>query len=305
MPPSTNRVLVPWPEIRDRLEGVTAEIYDGDRPPPADLSDVVACVLPYDKGTAPAELLSRPMPELGFVQALSAGVEKLLPLVGPDVVLCNGRGLHDASVAEHALGLVLAAQRDVPRWVRQQWTGSWARAHTRSLIDATVVILGYGSIGAAIETRLRACGATVVPVANRARPETGVYGVAELVEILPRADILVLVLPDSAGTRGLLDAARLALLPDDALVVNVGRGRTVDTEALFAETASGRLRAALDVTDPEPLPPGHRLWTVDGVLITPHVAGGSASFYPRAADFAVAQLRRFAAGEPLENIVER
>lgn len=301
----SKRVLVPWPQLVDRCAatGLRVELYDGEQPPPEDVSDVAAYVVPYDKGAAPRELLRRPMPALRMVQALSAGVEKLLPLVAPDVQLCSGRGLHDASVAEHTLGLILAAQRSLPRWVRQQATGGWSREHTRSLADCRVAVVGYGAIGEAIERRLAACEATVVRVARTARPGRQVHGVDELPALLSTVDIVVLILPENAGTIGLVGAAELAALPDDALVVNVGRGRTVNTDALFAEVSQGRLRAALDVTDPEPLPADHPLWTQDGVLITPHVAGGSATFYPRAENLVVEQLRRFAAGEPLHNVV--
>jgi phosphoglycerate dehydrogenase-like enzyme len=285
--------------------GLRVELYDGEQAPPEDLSDVAAYVVPYDRGSASRELLRRPMPALRMVQALSAGVEKLLPLVGPDVQLCSGRGLHDASVAEHAIGLILAAQRNLPRWVAQQATGSWSREHTRSLADSRVAVVGYGAIGEAIERRLVACEASVVRVARTPRPGQRVHGIGELPALLSTVDIVVLVLPDRRDTMKMFGAAELAALPGDALVVNVGRGKTLDTDALLAEVATGRLRAALDVTDPEPLPADHPLWTQDGVLITPHVAGGSASFYPRAEKLVVQQLRRFAAGEPLHNVVPR
>ena len=166
-----------------------------------------------------------------------------------------------------------------------------------------MLIVGYGSIGAALDRRLVASEAEVVRVARTARPTDDVHAVADLDALLPAADAVVLVTPLTEQTRGLFDARRLALLPDGALVVNVGRGPVLDTGALLAETSSGRLRAALDVTDPEPLPADHPLWDSPGVLITPHVAGGAAAFYPAAARFVAAQVRRFAAGEPLENVV--
>lgn len=301
------RVLVPWPQLVNRCmgTGLRAELYDGEQPPPEDVADVAAYVMPYDRGAGPVELLRSRMPALRMVQSLTAGVEKLVDLVAPEVTLCNGRGLHDASVAEHALGLILAAQRNVPRWVHQQSSGSWDRAHTRSLADSRAALIGYGSIGAAIERRLLACDVSVTRIARTARPGQDVYGIDELPELLSDVDIAVLVLPETPGTIGLIGTKELAALPDDALVVNVGRGRTLDTEALLAEVATGRLRAALDVTDPEPLPHDHPLWTLEGALITPHVAGGSASFYPRAENFVAEQLRRFAAGEPLLNVVDR
>jgi len=276
------RVLVPWKSVSDALGdmggladgSLTVEVFTGDAPGPDDLGDVVFFTVPYDRPFS-----TEPIPRLSgvrVVQTLTAGYDHVAALVPGGVTLCTARGLHDSSTAEHALGLILAAQRELPRWVRAQDEGRWEHAHTRSLADCRVLIVGYGSIGS---------------------------GVAELDGLLPSADIVVLITPLSAETRGLLDARRLALLPDGALVVNVGRGPVLDTSAILAETASGRLRAALDVTDPEPLPPGHPLWHSPATIITPHVAGGAADFYPKAADFIVQQVRRFAAGQPLRNVV--
>jgi phosphoglycerate dehydrogenase-like enzyme len=279
-----------------------ARLYDGDGPPPQHLDDIEFYVMPYDRGPKPARLLGQ-MPALKVVQSLSAGVETLRPLLPTGVQLANGRGLHDLSVAEHTLALIHASQRDLPRWLAQQAMGSWAREHTRSLADSRVLLIGYGSIGKTIERHLVAAEALVTRVARTARPAEGVHGIAELPALLPQADIVVLVLPDTAGTRGLLGPAQLAALADGALIVNVGRGTAIDTGALLAETRAGRLRAALDVLDPEPLPADHPLWKVPGVIITPHIAGGSASFYPRAKRLVAEQLRRFAASEPLLNLV--
>jgi phosphoglycerate dehydrogenase-like enzyme len=298
-------VLLPWPGLDRRYgpwpEGVRVHVWDGATPDsePADevLAQVGLWVMPYAVPDA-VRLLPR-LPRLRAVQSLSAGVEKLLPLLPAGVALHNGRGLHDASTAEHALGLILAAQRDLPRWVADQADGRWQPHFTRSLADRRVTIVGYGSIGAALERRLLACEAQVVRVARRARPEQDVHAVSDLPNLLPDTDIVVLVLPENASTAGLFGARELAALPDGALVVNVGRGRTLDTEALLAHTSTGRLRAALDVTDPEPLPAGHPLRRCPGVLITPHVAGGSAAFRPRAERLIVEQVRRFAAGREL------
>jgi phosphoglycerate dehydrogenase-like enzyme len=297
------RVLLPWTDI-DVPEGVEAAYYDGVSSPPAELGDVEFYVLPYDRGPEPPKLIKE-LPALRVVQSLSAGVEAIVPLLPEGVRLANGRGLHDLSVAEHALALVHAAQRDLPRWFAQQTRGAWEREHTRSLADSRVLLVGYGSIGQAIERQLVAAEAVVTRVASRARPDEGVHGVAELPRLLPEADIVVLVLPDTPATRGLIGRDELAALPDDALVVNVGRGTAIDTDALLAETGSGRLRAGLDVVDPEPLPADHPLWTVPGVVITPHIAGGSASFYPRAKKLAAEQLRRYVTGEELLNLVEK
>lgn len=303
----SGRVLVPWKSVADELAdlaGVSVGVFSGESPLPdgETLGDVEFFTVPYDQpfGMAPLPRLSG----VRVVQALTAGYDNLLGAVSDDVTLCNARGLHDSSTAEHALGLILAAQRELPRWTRAQDERRWEHAHTRSLAGSRVLIVGYGSIGAALDTRLRACeAASVVRVASRARPAEDVHGADELDSLLPAADIVVLVTPLTDSTSGLLDARRLALLPDGALVVNVGRGPVLSTPALLPEVSSGRLRAALDVTDPEPLPAGHELWSCPGVIVTPHVAGGAAAFYPAAADFVVAQVRRFAAGEPLKNVV--
>ena len=302
----SGRVLVPWKSVQDDLgdldgSGLTVEVFSGDEPGEEALSDVVFFTVPYDRpfGMEPMRRLSG----VKVVQALTAGYEHLLPLLSGDVTLCNARGLHDSSTAEHALALILAAQRELPRWTRAQDAGRWEHTHTKSLAGSRVLIAGYGSIGAALDTRLRACEAETVRVARRPRPEGEVHGIAELDGLLPEADVVVLVTPLTDETQGLLDARRLALLPDGALVVNVGRGPVLDNSAMLAEAMAGRLRAALDVTDPEPLPPGHPLWECPGVIITPHVAGGAAAFYPLAATFIASQVRAFAAGQPLRNVV--
>lgn len=299
----TVRALVPFPDL-PAPTGMLLDHYDGTGAPPADVSDVEFYVLPYDRGDEPAELIAK-MPALRAVQALTAGVDRLLRVVPPEVPLHNGRGLHDASTAEHALALMLAAQRELPRWLDRQAHRRWDHHLTGSVAGSRVTILGYGSIGRALDRRLVAAEAEVTRVAAHTRPDEQVHAVTELPVLLPRTDILVMILPDSPATVGAIGARELALLPDGALVVNVGRGRTLDTDAVLAELTAGRLRAALDVTDPEPLPADHPLWTAPGVLITPHVAGGSSTFWPRAHALVAEQLRRFAAGDPLLNPVPR
>ncbi|GAA3754843.1 phosphoglycerate dehydrogenase-like enzyme [Spinactinospora alkalitolerans] len=294
------RVLVPWEQNRDNAAAaLRVDVYDGDSEPPADLSDVTFYVVPYARRQA-VGLLER-MPRLRAVQLLTAGYEHVLDVLPEGVELCNARGLHDASTAEHAVALTLAAQRELPRWADDQRRHVWRPHFTRSLADSRVLIVGYGSIGAAIEARLRPFETEVVRLARRARPDSGVHGIEELHRLLGAADIVVVVTPHTPETEGLIGAEELALLRDDALVVNVGRGPVIDTAALIAE--KGRVRAALDVTDPEPPPADHPLWEAPGVYLTPHVAGGSAAFYPRARRFVDEQLRRWAAGEPLRNRV--
>jgi phosphoglycerate dehydrogenase-like enzyme len=235
---------------------------------------------------------------LRVVQSLSAGIEWLEPHVPPWATLCSAVGTRDVPVAEWVVGALLGAAHGQLEAVRR---GRWDdEARPRELRGSTVVILGHGSIGRAVERRLAPFDVRVVGVASRARE--GVHGVDELPALLPDADALVVLLPLTDATRGLVDAGVLAALRDGALVVNAGRGAVVDTDALVAELASERLRAVLDVTDPEPLPDGHPLWE-HALAITPHFAGDSAAADDNAFALAAAQLRRFAAGEPLENVV--
>ena len=295
------RALVTWQVNQEHAPaGLGVEVYDGVTEPAFDLADVEFFVLPYGRPAA-RDLIGR-LPALRVLQLLTAGYEHVLDLLPAGVELCNGAGLHDASTAEHAVALVLAAQRDVPKWVLNQREQVWAQAFTRSLADSHVVIVGYGNIGQAIERRLTGFETTITRVARRARPDSDVHPIHDLPELLPSADIVILALPQTPQTQGLFGAGEFALLRDDALVVNVGRGGALDTAALLAQ--HGRVRAALDVVDPEPLPAGHPLWTAPGVLLTPHVAGGSATFVPRARRFVDEQLRRWATGAPLANVVE-
>jgi phosphoglycerate dehydrogenase-like enzyme len=235
------------------------------------------------------------------VQTLTAGVEHLRPYVGEGVRLCNARGVHDASTAELALALVLASLRGIPDFVRAQDRGRWAHAERPSLADRTVLLVGYGSVGAAVERRLLPFECDVVRVARSARE--GVAGIEALADLLPLAHVVVLTVPLTDESRGMVDAAFLAGMRDGALLVNVSRGPVVDTEALVGELRAGRLTAALDVTDPEPPPPGHALWSLPGLLLSPHVGGNTSAFLPRALRLVRAQLERFAAGQPLANVM--
>jgi phosphoglycerate dehydrogenase-like enzyme len=243
------------------------------------------------------------MPALKVIQTQTAGFENFLPHLGDGVTLCNARGVHDASTAELAVGLILAMYRRLPRAVRNQERGLWPSYQELddSLADRTVLILGYGSIGEALERRLAGFECDVIRVARRAR--NGVSPITELPELLPKADVVVVLTPATDETRGMVDGNFLAQLKDGALLVNVARGVVVDTEALIAELGNGRISAALDVTDPEPLPAGHPLWSAPNVLINPHRGGASTAFAPRVARLVRAQLERYAKGEPLINVV--
>jgi phosphoglycerate dehydrogenase-like enzyme len=295
------RVWVPYEEVVQQLPGSLAvEVYDGSGDPPASLDEVAFYVAPYTFDLRPLEVM-REMPTLRVVQTLTAGYEHVLPYLPDGVTLCNAGRLHDTSTAELAVTLMLASLRGIPDFVRGQDAGQWRHRRWQSLADRTVLILGYGGIGAAVERRLAGFEVEVLRVARRARP--GVAGLAELPELLPRADVVVICVPLSDQTRGMVDAGFLARMHDGALLVNVARGGVVDTGALVSEVVSGRLRAALDVTEPEPPPPDNPLWTAPGVLLSPHVGGNSTAFLPRAHRLIVDQLGRYAAGEPLQHVI--
>lgn len=266
--------------------------------------EVEAWVAPYDVAGGAMNGVDR-FPALRFVQVQSAGYDGLAELLPPGVALATATGVHDDATAEHAVGLVLASLRGIPEAVRAQEEGTWRPLPgRRSLADSRVLVLGYGSIGRSLIERLLALRAHVTAVASRPRedPLVGrVHGRDELPELLPHQHVVVVLLPLSEATRGVVGADFLAGLPDGALVVNVGRGALADTDAVLAE--AGRLRFALDVTDPEPLPDGHPLWAAPGVLVTPHVAGGTTAMLPRMAELAAGQLARLAAGGEPEHVV--
>lgn len=296
------KALVPFPldELAPLPEGLDVQVWDGLTDPPTDLDDV-AFYTPRYLGRRPTLELIHDLPALQVLQVLTAGVDNLKPYLRDGMTLCNAKGLHDASTAELALALMLASLRDLPDFVRAQDKGEWSFRFTSALADKTVLIVGYGAVGAAIERRLDGFECNVLRVARTRRD--GVAGMDELPELLPRADIVVLIVPMTDETRGMVDAKFLARMKDGALLVNVARGPVVDTDALLAELTSQRLKAVADVTDPEPLPADHPLWKAPGLLISPHVGGASSAFHPRAVKLVREQLHRFAASEPLVNVV--
>lgn len=239
--------------------------------------------------------------DLRLVQTLSAGVDTLVGHIPPDVILCDGSGIHDASVSEWVVMVTTAMRRHLPECVLSQAAASWRRPGGADLEGATVLIVGSGSIGRAVERRLDPFGARVVRVARH--PREGVHGVDELHGLLPDADVVVILVPLTAETRGMVDAAFLAAMREGALLVNAARGPIVDTDALLAALRTEHIRCALDVTDPEPLPDGHPLWSAPGALITPHIGGAVELLFERAWRFAGEQVRRYIDGEPLRNVV--
>jgi len=239
------------------------------------------------------------LPALRLVQVLSAGTDWIEDRIPPGVVLCSARGTRDAAVAEWVVAAVLGAACGLLNAAR---TRRWEHEPPQDLEGSTALIVGFGSIGRAAGRRLEALGVRVRGVGRTARG--GVHGMDELPGLLPAADAVILLTPLTPATRGLVDAAFLARMRDGALFVNAGRGASVDTDALLGELASGRLRAVLDVVEPEPLPDDHPLWHAPGLLaLTSHQAGDSAQADERALALAARQLERLGRGERLENVV--
>jgi phosphoglycerate dehydrogenase-like enzyme len=301
---STIRVWLPRddsPEIMGGLpDGMAADVWTGGETLPDSADEVEVIVLPFGVPQSRMPVLAK-LPRLRLIQLMSAGVEHIAPFIPPGVMLCNARGVHDPAVAQWIMAVILAQLRRLPRFAVAQQAGVWDPAGGELLTGQTVLIVGYGSIGEAVERLLAPYGVTVQRVARRERP--GVSGQADLPDLLPGADIVILLVPATEATAALVDARFLARMRDGALLVNAARGSIVDTGALLAELQSGRLRAALDVTDPEPLPAGHPLWSAPGLLLTPHVAGAETTGLARVMALVRAQLVRYAAGEPMLNVV--
>ncbi|MCH4249371.1 MAG: 2-hydroxyacid dehydrogenase [Microbacteriaceae bacterium] len=249
------------------------------------------------------------LPGLQLVQLPSAGYEHAIRFIPEGVRLANGAGVHDAETAEHAIGLALASVRGFGRWLRAQDEGRWAPVQGPSLVDRHVTVVGFGHVGRAIVSRVLPFEVELEVVAGHTRTEhvdgheISVRAISDLPEVLPHTEVLILIVPMSDETRHLIGAPELALLPDGAHVINVARGGVVDTEALLPELLSGRLHAALDVTDPEPLPPDHPLWRAPGCLITPHIGGLTDATAPRVAALWRDQIEAMVAGSPLRNLV--
>jgi phosphoglycerate dehydrogenase-like enzyme len=288
---------------------------------PFEMLDVDFWILPFARKEAQETFTH--LRGVKVVQSMMAGVDWIAPWLPKDVVLCDGRGVHDISASEWVLTAILASLKRFPRYrdmqLRQEWKGQASvsdgflneggvqvgqyQVLGEDLGGKTVLIVGYGSIGAAIEVRLKPFGVTVARVARTARTEPEVFAVGELHRLLPEADVVVAIMPLTPETKGLIGAAEISLMKHGALLVNAARGPVVVTDALVEALEQHRVRAALDVTDPEPLPAGHPLWGAPNCLITPHVGGSTPEFIHRAFRFGAEQVRRFIVGKELENVV--
>jgi phosphoglycerate dehydrogenase-like enzyme len=301
-------VLVPSRAIGEAVEALSPRVRahrvdPDDGAPQGDAARAQVWVPRAGGAVVPDNGFLEGLPNLRLVQLLSAGAEKFVGRLPSGVVLCNARGAHTPSTAEWAVAVMLAAQRGLPFFVREQDAGRWSFTTHSSLVGARVLVVGAGDIGATIGRMLAGFDVELTYVARTARE--GVRSTAELPDLLPHADVVVLIVPVTPDTTGMVDAAFLAAMRDGALLVNAARGVIVDTDALLAELTTGRLRAALDVTEPEPLPAGHPLWSAPGLLLTPHVGGEVPDTGARATAAVTAQLSRVLAGQPLVNVVDR
>jgi phosphoglycerate dehydrogenase-like enzyme len=298
---------VPGKALRHALgavpDGVELIEWDLKSPAPRDTIDIV--VPPYMGAADTLHRLDGVTTRLVQSQSIGYdGVDRLLP---PGHVYANAASVHEASTAELTLALILASQRGIPDFVRAATEGRWAPARHASLADRTVLLIGYGGVGQAIEARLLPFETDVVRVAHTARTDQSgrIHAISELSELLPTADIVVIAVPLTEETTHLVDDEFLSLMADGALLVNIARGPVADTDALLAHAESGRLRLALDVTDPEPLPAGHPLFALPNVLISPHIGGATSAMIPRMARLLREQIERMLRGEDPLNVVIR
>jgi phosphoglycerate dehydrogenase-like enzyme len=283
------------------IDGVRTIRYDPAGPLPPQAKQAQVLIADFQAESGDTTRLLADLPELRLIQLLSAGAELWIGKVPDGVLLSTGRGAHGGSTAEWALAVLLVIYRELIGFDRAREQGRWAYQHTDTLQDKRILILGAGDLGRQLQRKLDACDAESTLVGTRARD--GVHGADELPELLPAHDAVVIMVPLTAATTGMVDASFLARMSDGAVLVNAARGAVVDTDALLAELQSGRLRAALDVTDPEPLPPDHPLWTAPGLVLTPHVAGSVRGFRDRAYRVVTAEIARFAAGKQPANLV--
>jgi phosphoglycerate dehydrogenase-like enzyme len=284
--------------------GVTASIWDGSKEIPTDGADVEVLVTPLIPGDSAvlAEAVAT-TPRLRFVQSMFAGVDWIEPVLPKHVLLANTGAANAKPVAEWVVAMLLSHLRELPRFAENQRNGRWWRVLSDTLAYKRVTILGYGPIAQALEAMLATFGASTTVFARTAREH--VRAIADLTPELGTTDILVVLTPLTDATRNLVNAEVLAALPDGAIVMNAARGPVVDNDALLRELMNGRLRAILDVTEPEPLPDGHPLWTAPNCTITPHVAGATTRYFDNVYPLVRSQLERLVAGLLPENLLQR
>jgi phosphoglycerate dehydrogenase-like enzyme len=301
------RLLVSVPDahlgaaLGEMPEGVEIIEWDMSGPAPVNAIDIV--VPPYmDTAKALAQLANV---KTRLVQSQSVGYDGVEQLLPPGIIYANAATVHETSTAELTVALILASQRGIPDFVRAASEGRWAPSWHQSLADRNVLLVGYGGVGKAIEARLLPFEVTVTRVALTARSdERGeIHGFDSLHDLLPLADVVVVAVPLTERTTHLIDDSFLSRMHDDSLLVNIARGKVADTNALLAHASSGRLRLALDVTDPEPLPDGHPLFSLANVLISPHVGGATTAMLPRMAHLLNEQIYRMLRGDDPLNVV--
>ena len=296
-----NPAIALLPRVLAPLDVPGVQWYADDiNPDPADCADV-GFFVPRYLGSGPNAHLSLKMPHLQVLQLLTIGYDYALEYVRPGVALCNAQGVHEASTAELTLGLIIASLRGIDRSVREGAAGIWNHQRGESLQGKRMLIIGAGPVGRAIAAVCAPMGASITMVAQTAREDLA--AVTELPGLLPHADVVVLALPLTPATQGMVDAQFLSQLKTGSLLVNVARGPVVLTADLVRELETGRIRAALDVTDPEPLPVDHVLWSMPNVLITPHVGGDSDAFPVLARALIARQIHNWRTGLRLENVI--
>jgi phosphoglycerate dehydrogenase-like enzyme len=266
----------------------------------ADLSEITFYVPTY-MGGQPALELTKKMPNLKILQMPNAGYDDAMEYVRDGMTLCNGKSIHDDSTAELAVGLIIASLRGFPDFVRNQDKSDWVHVKNKSINDRKIGIIGFGSIGTTIAKMLSGFTVEIIPFTQSGRDNT--IAITDLDKHLPTLDVVILILPLTKESKHLFDAKRLSLMKNGALLVNVARGPIVETDALVKELNSGRITAALDVTDPEPLPKDHPLWKAKGVLISPHIGGDTTAFESRARRLIESQLNLLSEGKPLNNVI--
>ncbi|MEV0680355.1 2-hydroxyacid dehydrogenase [Actinosynnema sp. NPDC050436] len=282
------------------VEGVRPVLYSAGEDLPPEAADAEVLVPKFLQSTDPREFFER-LPRLRLVQLLSAGAERFIGTVPDGVMLSTCRGAHGGSTAEWAIGALLAIYRDFPAFERARVERRWDYHATDTLQGKEVLVVGAGDLGEQFRRRLEPFDATATLVGRTARD--GVRGMDELPELLGSYDVVLVVVPLTAETTGMVDAKFLSRMKDGAILVNAARGAVVDTDALVAELVDGRLRAALDVTEPEPLPEDHPLWSAPGLFLTPHVAGSCRGHAERAYAVVASEVARFARGGEPQNLV--